>query len=113
MNVSDQADSRRMRLLERLAESDEPQELETLAAALRCDTRAVRGDIDQLQCLLQRVQGLEVRRGKAYVAPAGYSPGYFTDQLERNTAAKDAIARAVVASLPDDMAVALTAGSTP
>src|SRR5262249_39538535 len=68
---------------------------------------------DQLQQLLQRVHGLEVRRGKVHVARAGYSPGYFTDQLDRNPSAKERIARAVVATLPDDTAIALTAGSTP
>jgi DeoR/GlpR family transcriptional regulator of sugar metabolism len=46
------------------------------------------------------------------VARAGYSPGYFTDQLGRNAHSKQAIARAIVRSLSDDMAVALTAGST-
>jgi DeoR/GlpR family transcriptional regulator of sugar metabolism len=102
-----------MHLLELLAASEEPQDLELLAAALHCDTRTIRRDLDQLQRLLERIQGLEVRRGKALVARAGYSPGYFTDQLSRNAAAKEAIARAVVATLPDDQAIALTAGSTP
>jgi len=96
-----------------LAASEEPQELEHLAATLRCDVRTIRRDLDQLQRVLDRVHGLEVRRGKVLVARAGYSPGYFTDQLGRNATAKEAIARAVVASLGDDLAVALTAGSTP
>lgn len=111
--MSDAADSRRMQLLEALAAGEESQDLETLAGVLRCDTRTLRRDIDTLQQLLQRVQNLEVRRGKTWVARAGYSPGYFTDQLERNAAAKEAIARAVVSILPNDAAIALTAGSTP
>jgi|SRR5579862_8890704 len=110
--MPEQADARRMRLLELLGESDDPQELEGLAAELECDTRTVRRDLDYLQRLLQRVHGLEVRRGRVLVARAAYSPGYFTDQLGRNAGAKQAIARAVVRSLPDDLAVALTAGSS-
>lgn len=111
--MADQADTRRMRLMDLLAASEEPQELEHLATTLRCDVRTIRRDLDQLQRVLDRVHGLEVRRGKVLVARAGYSPGYFTDQLGRNASAKEAIARAVVASLGDDLAVALTAGSTP
>ncbi|HZT42917.1 MAG TPA: HTH domain-containing protein [Chthonomonadaceae bacterium] len=110
--MAEQADTRRMQLLERLAGSTEPQELETLAAALHCDTRTIRRDLDQLQQLLQRVQGLEVRRGKVLAARDGYSPGYFTDQLSRNSSAKEAIARTIVASLSDNLAIALTAGTS-
>jgi DeoR family transcriptional regulator, glycerol-3-phosphate regulon repressor len=111
--VAEQAESRRMRMLELLADSEEGQDLDTLAAAMQCDSRTIRRDLDTLQQLLHRVQGLEIRRGRVLVSRAGYSPGYFTDQLDRHAEAKDRIARAVVAKLPDDMAVALTAGSTP
>jgi DeoR/GlpR family transcriptional regulator of sugar metabolism len=110
--MPEQSDARRMRLLEILGESEEPRDLDSLAQDLQCDTRTIRRDLDALQRLLLRVHGLEVRRGRALVARAGYSPGYFTDQLGRNEAAKQAIARAVVRALPDDHAVALTAGST-
>jgi DeoR family transcriptional regulator, glycerol-3-phosphate regulon repressor len=112
-HMADNAESRRNRLLEILAVSSEPLDLDTLAKRLKCDARTIRRDLDLLQQLLHRVQGLEVRRGKVMVARAGYSPGYFTAQAARNLAAKEAIARAVVASLADDQAVALTAGSTP
>ena len=111
--MSENADTRRMQLLELLATSEEPQELDTLANTLRCDTRTIRRDLDSLQRILQRLHGLEVRRGKVMVARSQYSPGYFTDQLGRNAEAKHAIARAIVSSLPDNAAVALTAGSTP
>jgi DeoR/GlpR family transcriptional regulator of sugar metabolism len=110
--MADQGAARRMRLLELLSGSDEPQELETLATQLNCDTRTIRRDLDALQQLLQRIHGLEVRRSKVHVSRARYSPGYFTDQLGRNPEAKQAIARTIVSQLPDDMAVALTAGST-
>ncbi len=111
--MAESADVRRSRLLELLAASEEPQTLESLADALNCDTRTIRRDLDLLQRLLQQVQGLEVRRGKVMVARSGFSPGYFTAQLGRNLPVKEAIARKVVASLSDDLAIALTAGSTP
>lgn len=110
--MAEQTDARRMRLMEMLAESEEPQDLETLAAAMRCDARTIRRDLDVLQRLLDQVNGLEVRRGRVLVSRSRYSPGYFTDQLGRNAEVKQAIASAVVASLPDDSAIALTAGST-
>ena len=111
--MAEQAESRRMRLLELLADTEDAQDLDSLAGAMRCDARTIRRDLDQLQQILQNVQGLEVRRGRVLVSRAGYSPGYFTDQLGRNPDAKERIARAIVARLQDDMAVALTAGSTP
>ena len=111
--MAEQAEIRRLRLMELLAESEEPQDLEALADALHCDARTIRRDLDQVQRLLQRMHGLEVRRGRVLIARSGYSPGYFTDQLGRNAGAKQVIARAVVASLSDDQAIALTAGSTP
>ena len=111
--MAENADVRRIRLLELLAASDEPQSLESLADHMECDTRTIRRDLDLLQRLLQNVQGLEVRRGRVMVARSGYSPGYFTAQLGKNLAVKEAIARQVVATLADDLAVALTAGSTP
>ena len=111
--MAQNADVRRIRLLELLAASDEPQTLESLADHMDCDTRTIRRDLDLLQRLLQQVQGLEVRRGKVMVARSGYSPGYFTAQLSKNLTVKEAIARKVVSNLADDLAVALTAGSTP
>lgn len=111
--MADGAEARRMRLMELLAEREDPQDLDTLARDLRCDSRTIRRDVDHLQQLLNGINGLELRRGKVLVSRAGYSPGYFTNQLEKHTAAKRAIAKRVVASLSDDMAIALTAGSTP
>lgn len=111
--MAEQADARRMRLLQLLSESEEPLDLDALGTQMRCDPRTIRRDLDFLQRLLQTVEGVEVRRNKVLVARSGWSPGYFTDQLSRNQQAKDAIARAIVASLPDEIAVALTAGSTP
>jgi len=111
--MAEQADARRMQLLEHLAASDEAHDLDSLAALMKCDSRTIRRDLDQLQRLFERVQNLEVRRGKVLISRAGYSPGYFSDHLERNREAKEAIASAIVSMLHDDVAVALTAGSTP
>ncbi len=110
--MSEQAETRKMRILELLAASGEGSDIESLAEKMRCDSRTIRRDLESLQGLLRQVQGLEVRRGRATIARAGYSPGYFTSQLERNLAAKEAIAVAIVARLPDESAIALTAGST-
>ena len=110
--MSEQADARKMQILELLAASGDGADIEALAERMRCDARTIRRDLDALQRLLGQVHGLEIRRGRASVARAGYSPGYFTNQLERNSAAKEAIAARVVAGLPDDLALALTAGST-
>lgn len=110
--MSQNAECRRMKLLDILAESEEPRELSDLSVSLGCDERTIRRDLDHLQNIMQRISGLEVRRGKALVARSGYSPGYFTHQLDRNTIAKQQIAQSVVRLLPDDMAIALTAGST-
>ena len=101
-----------MQLLEILAETEESQDLEALAVRLHCDTRTIRRDLDMLQRMLQRVNTIEVRRSRVLVSRAGYSPGYFTDQLVRHGSAKQSIAHAIVSSLPDDLAIALTAGST-
>lgn len=111
--MAEMAEARRMRLLELLADSEEPQDLEILASTMRCDARTIRRDLDQIQQTLHRIHGLEVRRGKVMVARAGYSPGYFTNQLGKNATAKERIAQCVVELLQDDAAVALTAGSTP
>lgn len=110
--VSEQADARRMQLLELLQDSLEPQELEALAQQLHCDTRTIRRDIESLQDLLERIRGLEIRRGKVHASRSGYGAGYFSSQLERSTEAKEAIARAVLKLLPENSAIALTAGST-
>ena len=110
--MAEQAESRRMRLMELLSETEDAQELDALAVALHCDARTIRRDLDHLQKLMGKINGLEVRRSKVLVARSGYSPGYFTDQLGRNANSKQAIARAIVGSLGDDMACALTAGST-
>lgn len=111
--MPDQPEARRARLMDLIADSEEPLDLETLAEALHCDTRTIRRDVDQLQHWVERVQGLEIRRGRVLASRARFSPGYFTDQLERNQETKEAIARAVLADLPDNTALALTAGTTP
>ena len=111
--MAELAEARRMRLLEIIAERDEPQELDSLAALMNCDTRTIRRDLDQIQQILKKMQGFEIRRSRVMAVRTGYSPGYFSDQLVKNSLAKEAIARTIVSKLPDEVALALTAGSTP
>jgi DeoR/GlpR family transcriptional regulator of sugar metabolism len=101
-----------MQLLEILAEAQEPQEIEALARKLRCDTRTIRRDLEQLESLLHSMQGIELKRGKVSAAREGFYSGYFGEQLQRGTEAKEAIARTVLTLLPENSAIALTAGST-
>lgn len=110
--MAEQADARKMQLLETLYRQTEPQDLETLAKSLKCDMRTIRRDVESLQEILSRVQGVELRRGKVSANRAGFSAGYFTAQLETETEAKKAIAKTAVSLLPENSAIALTAGST-
>ena len=111
--MAENTDSRRMKLLELLSTESEELELDALSRRLDCDERTIRRDLDQLQCLLQRVRGIEIRRGKVAATKADYGTGYFADQLNKNQSAKVQIAAEVVRLVPDGVAVALTAGSTP
>ncbi len=106
------ADARRMQLLEALYQQSDPKDLEDLAKSLKCDMRTIRRDIEALQEILSHVQGIELRRGKVSANRSGFSIGYFTAQLDQSTAAKEAIAKTVVSLLPENSAIALTAGST-
>jgi DeoR/GlpR family transcriptional regulator of sugar metabolism len=108
----DQAAARRMRLLEILREERGGKELGSLAVTFQVDERTVRRDVEHLQDLLMTVQGIEMRRGTVTPNRSGFSAGYFADQLELEPATKRAIAQAVVNSLSDNLAIALTAGST-
>lgn len=110
--MAEQTAARRMRLLEKLRDDTVGRDLAAYALALQVDERTVRRDVDYLQDLLAVVRGIELRRGHLHAARAGYAPGYFTDQLGQNRTVKEAIAREVVRSLGDDLAIALTAGST-
>ncbi len=110
--MSTPADARRLRLLELLVQADESYTVDELGDLLKCDGRTIRRDLDHLHELLQNCNGIEVRRGRAMVARTGYSPGYFTDQLEKNQIAKQQIAGAVLNLIRDGQAAALTAGST-
>lgn len=107
------AEARKMRLLEMIAGSEEACELDSLAIDMKCDTRTIRRDLDSIQQLLQNIQGVEIRRSKVLAVRTGHSPGYFSDQLGKNAPAKERIAKAIVRKLPDEIALALTAGSTP
>jgi DeoR/GlpR family transcriptional regulator of sugar metabolism len=58
------------------------------------------------------VSQIGLRRGRVYAAREWRGPGYFGNQVGVNLTAKQRIAAAVVDMLPDNVAVALTAGST-
>ncbi|MCC6729904.1 MAG: DeoR/GlpR transcriptional regulator [Chthonomonadales bacterium] len=110
--MTDQAALRRMRLLEELLGDGSAREIDDLAGRLGVDDRTIRRDVAALQELLAGVQGIALRRGRVHAAREGYAPGYFTDQLAHQRAEKEAIADAVVRSLGENLAIALTAGST-
>lgn len=110
--MAEQADARRMQILETLYRQSEPKDIEQLAKSLKCDMRTIRRDIEILQEILSGIQGVELRKGKVSANRSGFTAGYFTAQLEQGTAAKEAIARTIVSLLPENSAIALTAGST-
>ena len=62
-----------MKLLELIAGSDEAYELDSLAVAMKCDTRTIRRDLDSIQQLLRSIQGLEIRRSREATATASVS----------------------------------------
>lgn len=110
--MTELAAARRMRLLEMLRCGGAGRELSSYAHDFGVDERTIRRDIDYLQDVVGAVEQIALRRGQVYATRGGHGPGYFTDQLEHNRAAKQAIAREVVDSLGDNLAIALTAGST-
>ncbi len=109
--MSDHPAARRFRLLEELREHN-GKELGEYARRLQVDERTIRRDVDTLQDLISTVQGIEVRRGHLFASRQGYAAGYFTGQLDSRREAKEAIARAIVRTLPDHAAVVVTAGTT-
>lgn len=110
--MTDQAAARRMRILTELQEDGASKDLAAYAEQFAVDERTIRRDVDSLQDVLGVVQGIELRRGRVYGTRAGFAPGYFTNQLKQSQESKIAIARAVVGTLGENLAIALTAGST-
>ena len=110
--MTDLAAARRLRILEEVAENQTPQDLTSYAEQFAVDERAIRRDLDFLQTLLASVKQVGLHRGKIVASREGIGPGYFSDQVEKNSMEKQAIAVAVVNLLKDNVAVALTAGST-
>src|SRR5262245_325085 len=110
--MSEQAAARRMRLLEEMQHDETGRELAEVAHELQVDERTVRRDIDYLQGLLAAVRGLELRRGRLFGTRGAETRGYFADQLRHNQAVNEAIAHRIVETLSDNLAIAVTAGST-
>lgn len=110
--MTEQAAARRMRLLEELQNGGAGRELIEYAGRLHVDERTIRRDVDYLQDVVATVRGIEVRRGHVYSTCDGFTPGYFTGELQHNRVAKEAIARRVVESLGENLAIVITAGTS-
>lgn len=110
--MTEHAAARRMRLLEELRRDGNGKELGDYARAFDVDERTIRRDIDFLQEIIAGIEQVGLRRGKVFASRSGHGAGYFHDQLEHNQEEKQAIARAVVDSFHDNLAIVLTAGST-
>lgn len=110
--MSEHSSSRRIRILEELAEGASGRDLGTFAREMQVDERTIRRDLDFLMGLFSRIQGIELRRGQVHATPQGFAPGYFGHEVRHRQGAKQAIARSAVSLLEDNTAVLLTAGST-
>lgn len=110
--MTEPAAARRMRLLEELRRDGTGKDLGEYAQMFDVDERTIRRDVDYLQEAVGGVEQIGMRRGKVFATRSGHGAGYFHDQVEQNQAIKEAIARSVVDSLADNLAVAITAGST-
>jgi DeoR/GlpR family transcriptional regulator of sugar metabolism len=101
-----------MRILEMMRSSRDGLDLEKAARELGADARTIRRDVSYLQDVMNAVHGVEIRRGKLHGVRPSHSTGYFADHLDEHRAEKLAIANRVVDYLTDDLAIAITAGST-
>ena len=110
--MTDQAASRRLRILEDLIGSANGSDLEFFAAKYGVDDRTIRRDIDFIQQIATGISQISLIRGKVIASKDWTGAGYFGDQVERNLASKQAIARTVALSIEDNIAIGLTAGST-
>jgi DeoR/GlpR family transcriptional regulator of sugar metabolism len=110
--MTEQAAARRMRILEELLQGSSERDLAEYAQDYSVDERTVRRDVDYLQDTVTGVGQIGLKRGRVYATKEWRGPGYFGNQVEVNLQSKQRIAGAVVELLPDNVAVALTAGST-
>ena len=110
--MSEKTDARRLKMLQDLQSDEAGIELSECARRYGADERSIRRDVDFLQQLIQSVSTIEIRRGRVIVTHQEGGEGYFAKQLDRNTGSKELIAKAVVADIPDNFAIAITAGTT-
>lgn len=110
--MTEQAAARRMKLLDELLRDGAGKELGDYARQFGVDERTIRRDVDYLQEVAGGVEQIGLRRGRVYATRSGHGAGYFHDQLAHRRAAKESIAKVVVGSLADNLAIAITAGST-
>jgi DeoR/GlpR family transcriptional regulator of sugar metabolism len=110
--MTEQAAARRMRILEELLQGGAERDLTDYAHVYSVDERTVRRDVDYLQDIVAGVSQIGLKRGRVFATRGWRGPGYFGRQVEMNREAKQTIAAAVVEMLPDNVAIAVTAGST-
>jgi DeoR/GlpR family transcriptional regulator of sugar metabolism len=110
--MTEQAAARRMRILEELLQDGAERDLGHYALDYSVDERTVRRDVDYLQDTVAGVGQIGLRRGRVYATREWRGAGYFGQQVDVNRETKLKIAKAVVNMVPDNVAIALTAGST-
>ncbi len=110
--MTEQAAARRLRILEDVSVNGSGKDLPGYADQFGVDERTIRRDLDFLQDTLSTVQQIGLHRGRIVSTREGMGTGYFSDQVDKNSNNKIMIARAVVGDLRDNVAIALTAGST-
>ena len=70
--MAEQADGRRMRLLEALAGDGTGRDLGHYARSLDADERTIRRDVDYLHGLVTSLGGIEIRRGRVHGIRRGF-----------------------------------------
>ncbi len=105
--MTDQASSRRMRIMERLRESEEGASLAELAGEFGTDERTIRRDAELLQDLLNEVGGVELVRGR--LRPNRCAAWRRQAQMDD---ARRLMAEAALKHVPDGTALVITAGSS-
>ncbi len=110
--MTEQAAARRLRILEDVSVNGSGKDLAGYAEQFSVDERTIRRDLDFLQDTLGTVQQIGLHRGRIIATREGMGTGYFSDQLDKNSNDKLIVASAVVNELKDNVAIALTAGST-
>jgi DeoR family transcriptional regulator of aga operon len=105
--MTDSADVRRLRILERLRECPDGCALSDLAEQFGADERTIRRDAEYLQNLVQGLGGVQLVRGRLQA-----DKGALWRRTLAVSAQRQAMAAACLRRIPDGSALILTAGST-